>query len=380
MSSKNLLSPSYLFDEEKSVRSLSTFNSKCINNFYDGHHYVAMSPDGTQIATLNTAENYNLKFGEADLKLHAVNYNFKNVVAPSIKANWSLSISNKFTLVDETVDVLIAVSCFDDNEMKFKNSSNMFTDEDIEDNTYDDTIKASTWIISTAQRLRISSSINNMGGVVKFLDTKKDDDSTELVLINAQGITKFIIKHEKIRSIINTRGEDYINNWFNPFSSDKSIEKFHFPTSFSMKRSSDNESSNFFIRQSLVKGRFVIEYYKNKVQTVEMYNLKTNLLEHTFQKCEESATSVVGRGSPCFAISNNELLFSYCRGANNITIYLMENGLEVITKNFKERNIRILFLEFIQNDSKLLIIVEEEKYNDDTSDDEDVTNIICDYF
>src|SRR5436189_127596 len=46
----------------------------------------------------------------------------------------------------------------------------------------------------------------------------------------------------------------------------------------------------------------------------------------------------------------------------------MENGLEVTTKKFNEHNVRILFFDFVQEDSKLLIVIEEENYIDDTSE------------
>ncbi|CAB4425400.1 unnamed protein product [Rhizophagus irregularis] len=59
----------------------------------------------------------------------------------------------------------------------------------------------------------------------------------------------------------------------------------------------------------------------------------------------------MGKGSPCFAISDNESLFAYCHGANTITIYLMENGLEIITKKFNETRVRILSFYFVQDDN-----------------------------
>ncbi|PKY33692.1 hypothetical protein RhiirB3_532588, partial [Rhizophagus irregularis] len=167
---------------------------------------------------------------------------------------------------------------------------------------------------------RISSSINDMGGIIKFLDDDSSvSEKTDLALINSYGISRFSIHHDKINSMIN---ENYVQGWFGLFS-DKSVENFNLPSKLL-----NNEISSFSIQQNLVKGRFLVESYKNKRQTVEMYNLKTSLLENTFQKSEETAASISGRGYSCYAISNNESLFAYCRGANSITIYLMENGLE----------------------------------------------------
>ena len=124
-----------------------------------------------------------------------------------------------------------------------------------------------------------------------------------------------------------------------------------------------------------------MEYYKNKVQTVEMYSLEKNSLENVFQKREESYASAIKGGLSCFAISKNESLFTYCRGTDSVTIYLMENGLEITTKQFKERNVRkILFFDFVQDDSKLLLVIEEESYNENTEGSVVPVVVILDLF
>ncbi|PKY27233.1 hypothetical protein RhiirB3_390138 [Rhizophagus irregularis] len=358
---------SYLLnDEEKAeIDSICSFDSNHLISC-DDHQYIAVSSDGTQIVTLN-AETYQLKLCKFDkiTQLREINCaGFKNIDMPLEKIKWSLSISNEFTLADGTIDVLIAVSHFK-SEINYKSH---FDDEEVDDiNNYSDDMiyteksLASTWIISVAQQSRIFSSINNLGGIVKFLDNK-GDDSTEIVLINMDGIIKYLIKHEKIRGMINKKH----NDMFNFFRSNESIEYFNFPTKFinQLKKSSMNETW-FFVQRRLVKGRFVVEDYKDKIQTVEMYNLKANSLENTFQKFEKY---VMGNGPSCFAISNNETLFAYCHGANCITIYLMENGLKVTTRKFNDKNIQILFFDFIQDDSKLLIVIEKGRYNNDTEE------------
>ncbi|GBC40667.1 uncharacterized protein OCT59_029180 [Rhizophagus irregularis] len=338
--------PSHLYnDEEKAeIRSIASFESKYSNkrNVYNGHQYIAISPDGNQIVTLNTT-TYQLKLCQSDniSKLYTLNYDsFKNFDSPAVI--WSLAVSNEITLPDRTTDVLIAVSCFDDDV-----------------NNADSTIKH-TWVISSVKQARISSSINDMGGIIKFLDDESSvSEKTDLALINSYGISRFSIHHNKINSMIN---ENYVHGWFNLFS-DKSVENFNLPSKLS-----NNEISSFSIRQNLVKDRFLVESYKNKIQTVEMYNLRSSLLENTFQKSEENAASFLGSGYSCYAISKNESLFAYCRGANSITIYLMENGLEVTTKKFDETNIQILFFDFLKNDENLLIVVEKESYKEENSE------------
>ncbi|CAG8665194.1 15529_t:CDS:2 [Rhizophagus irregularis] len=348
-------------DEEKAeIITISSLNS--VKKTSDKGHYIAISPDGTQIATLNT-ETLKIKLCKSEnlTELHNVGCeSFKRIDAPS----WSLAVSDEITLANGTVYVLIAVSCFDDEFMN--NSHSNEKNVNINMHKKNDIIKhpgASTWIISFARQSRISTSINNLGGIVKFLD--KDSNSTNIVLINTDGINKFSINHEKINDIIRCRGENDVNDWYSLFFPEKSIEKFYFPAKF-LKRNYESYSS--LIQRSLIKDRLIVENYKNKIQTIEIYNLKTNLLENTLQKYEDTTTSIIGKGSPCFAISDNESLFAYCHGANTITIYLMENGLEIITKKFNEMRVRILSFYFVQDDSKLLIIIEEITYNEDTAE------------
>src|SRR5438045_9418199 len=113
----------YLFNDEETGSTVSTLNSKYSNNenSYNGHHYIAISPDGTQIVTLNT-ENYQLKLCKVDnlnnfKRSPPIGYVLENVPARSIKVNWSLSVSNKFILSNGAVVVLIAVSFFEDSDM-----------------------------------------------------------------------------------------------------------------------------------------------------------------------------------------------------------------------------------------------------------------------
>ncbi|CAG8505362.1 15595_t:CDS:1 [Funneliformis mosseae] len=313
-----------------------------------------------------------------------MNFDDRNIKIPFLKKNWSLTVSNEFILTDGTVEVLIAVSCFDHDDMKVKknkskspqppyneDSSDEEADVNVNDNDQD---KSSTFIIATARQLKIASPINNKGGIIKFLDTKNDDDTTELVLINARGITKASIIHGTIGSVNYNRKSDYSNFFY----SNKLIEIFNFPKSFyeELKRLPKNETCAYFIHRCLIKDWLVVENYKDKVLSIIAYNLKTKKLDNFFRKREKSVTSIVNIGSSSFMISKNEILFAYCYGTNNITIYLMENGLEVTTKKFTEKDVKIIFFDFVENDSKLLIIIEEESHHSDDSEPEPLLVIV----
>ncbi|CAB4418747.1 unnamed protein product [Rhizophagus irregularis] len=111
------------YDEEKIEIETSKISIK--KNSYNCHHHISISPDGTLVVSLNI-ENYQLNLYKLDRLSDSREINFydsKNIDTSLKKLNWSLSVSNEFTLSDGTVDVLIAVSCFDENDMKYKDCS-----------------------------------------------------------------------------------------------------------------------------------------------------------------------------------------------------------------------------------------------------------------
>ncbi|CAI2173467.1 14311_t:CDS:2 [Funneliformis geosporum] len=367
----------------KFIRTVGERSSVFTRNYdnYNGNQYVDISPNGNRIVTLDTTSCQLKLYKHEDLtNAHKViNYNNRNINIPFGKKSWSLSVSNEFTVADGTVETLIAVSCFGDNDMKIKKlkleTRHEFSSVEEAGLNVNNQDKSSTFIISTSQNLKIFTPIDNKGGIIKFLDNKVDDDIIEIVLLNALGITKAFIKLNTIGSVSDIKR----GRWSNLLYQDKSVEKFYFPRSFfkELKRLPENESCAYFIRQSLVKDRFVIDSYKDKVQSIETFNLKTNKLENFFQKREETVATIIGKGSPYFTISKNETLLAYCRGTNSITIFLMENGLEVTTKQFKEKDvIRITFFDFVENDSKLLIVIEEERNHNEIWETEIVPVIV----
>jgi hypothetical protein len=153
----NQTSSSSINDEEKAKSIGSVFTSDFIysteRSSYIGHQYIAISPDGIQIVTLDTETcQLNLRRSDNLTEFQTINYDdFKRVDS---RVNWSLAVSNEFTLADGAADLLIAVSCFDDDYMEYKNFS---SEEAVGGgNMHEDAKgKSITWIISAARRSRI---------------------------------------------------------------------------------------------------------------------------------------------------------------------------------------------------------------------------------
>lgn len=65
-----------------------------------------------------------------------------------------------------------------------------------------------------------------------------------------------------------------------------------------------------------------------------MYNLRTNKLEIVFHQRAESAATTFGFRNLAITISKHNSLLAYCYDTNLITIYLIENLLEILTQSF----------------------------------------------
>ncbi|GBC06321.1 hypothetical protein RclHR1_06770004 [Rhizophagus clarus] len=93
-----------------------------------------------------------------------------------------------------------------------------------------------------------------------------------------------------------------------------------------------------------------------KIKNVEIYNINTLQLVNIFYKQHKEDFLISNDNeSGIFTISTDSRLFAYSYGNNIITIYLMECGLEVISKRFDDIY-EIKSLEIIESDKKLFII------------------------
>ncbi|PKY54165.1 hypothetical protein RhiirA4_472820 [Rhizophagus irregularis] len=96
---------------------------------------------------------------------------------------------------------------------------------------------------------------------------------------------------------------------------------------------------------------------------IEIYDVNNLQLVNVFYKYHEEDCLILNDNEPgIFAISAGSRLFAYSYGDNIIALYLMESGLEVISKKI-DNIYKIKFLEFIEKDKKLFII-EEDKERD----------------
>ncbi|RHZ44909.1 hypothetical protein Glove_707g4 [Diversispora epigaea] len=368
--------------EDTSIISLTEKDSKF-------SYYIAISPDGQQIVTFNPEGSEFTLYDIKDSVKPISTFQYDDIVYDK-RCCYSLAISN--CIGNDKSERLVALSRFNAKEMlPYQNESpNHNSDENIlvalsrfcakkmkkmlyhrnESPKHDGGLMESgdevnsqsrTWITSisttttstnTEKGIEIYTSLGSIGGIIRFLDSDFKILGSQIykpviVIVNGSGIYKQTLNNDEIRSIAK-------------------VERFELPhqLSISLSRLDHGQKALELLHTCIIKNHFMVHSFKNRQQIIEMYNLITGHLEILFKRNEHSAAPNIIRGSPIFAISRNEVILAFCRGTISITLYLMENGLEITTKQLVgcgEGIYKILAIDFIDNDSKLLIVLEEQQ-------------------
>ncbi|RGB40307.1 hypothetical protein C1646_663951 [Rhizophagus diaphanus] len=210
-----------------------------------------------------------------------------------------------------------------------------------------------SWISSkgTTQLFKFSLNDSNsvtpisrirVGGVIGFLKTSKtseNSDSVTLVCTNFIGIHKINIK---------TSGNKFKEcSYLLPEILFNKLEKV-----------GDAIRNWECLSKSRYQEYLMVDVNNHQtVQNIEIYNINTLQLVNVFYKYQDSLFNK-NKKPGIFAISTDSRLLAYSYGKNTIAIYLMENGLEVVSKKF-DNIFKIKLLEFIKKDEKLFIIEED---------------------
>ncbi|CAG8684544.1 1433_t:CDS:2 [Cetraspora pellucida] len=358
-------------DADEWMSSYASLHESC-QNISSGQ--VAISPDGQRIVTFDPITSqvniYDIEDLQTSIKSFEVEEDYF-IRDNNHSINWSLAISDPiYSDINNNGinnDRLIAVSKFGPNDMIPLNKKEKYIPDhkqDIEKGKFE----GKTWIISLKSQTTIRHSIGKIGGVVRFLDNKHytlyedsttnnfNDNGITIVIVNATGLFKTILNYSDIIKVQRD------SCWYNLFHSNTRIEEFYLPKHLSsdLSRLDKSEACCNLLHSSTIKNNLFVYSYKNKHQIIEMYSLKTGDMEMIFKKRELSHARTP-KGRIIYAISQSEAFLAFCNGTNAITIYLMENGLEIITKRLLETSVmqRILSINFIENDSKLFITYEE---------------------
>ncbi|GBB84949.1 hypothetical protein RclHR1_11530001 [Rhizophagus clarus] len=295
---------------------------------------------------------------------------------------WGLDISNVQNYQDKYF-ILVAVSRIDVSD-DMKGKVNADTNSDYKKNTIKKRYERISEVpISEDVRLDFNMVIKSneikKGTAVYRLKLIKDENKSFGLKIcpvtyyysdSVSGICKFIHNTDDIDQNDNFTLKRFVVLNFNGiynFEYDFDYRSLDLNTRFDYPKSIKNELKHWHkenledcmdkLLTCLYDKYFLVEQYKNNVQTLEVYDLAEMSLKTTPKRVEKKDKHVRKFNYNTFSVSKLQICFT--RGLYSVKLYLMENGLEVVSKKFDEVE-KIYSLEFIDSDEKLLIIGEKE--------------------
>ncbi|CAJ0879355.1 8521_t:CDS:10 [Entrophospora sp. SA101] len=145
---------------------------------------------------------------------------------------------------------------------------------------------------------------------------------TTLVLFNSSGIYRIILNTKENKM-------DEVQTYQYPHNFEEDLVRYY-----------ANKPCIGRLSRCIYENYLLFDQYKDRVQTMEK---KSHLIK--------------SYGMSTYAISTNRQLLAYSRGIGKITIYLMENGLEIASKDFGEDQ-QIILTEFFNDDEQVLVLTQ----------------------
>jgi hypothetical protein len=182
-----------------------------------------------------------------------------------------------------------------------------------------------------------------LGGIVSFLkNSDRSSNIATLICMNYMKIQKLNIK-------LNEKSEEC--SYMLPRKLFKELENIK-----------DAEINWKYLLKSRYQEFLMTDTSDNEqMQYIEIYNINTSKLMNVFHRHRGEDDFLISRNNEpgIFAVSTDSRLFAYSYGDNVIVLYLMESGLEIVSKRF-DSVYKIKFLEFIEKDKKLFIIEKDK--------------------
>ncbi|CAG8621232.1 15274_t:CDS:10 [Funneliformis mosseae] len=352
--------------------------------------YISISPDGKYILIFNHAiqkfkiiefDNYeeidnailydieeNL-FKEYKSQKESMTSHYKQQNKKSFP-KWMLAISNQVEYMNQKV-IFVAISCVTELDMLVKA-------EPIElNNTLEPiAIQVDASIKNLSEIIKDKNQLNGKTVIYKMI-LSSSEQGKEKVLINVNngkinkykelnigGVVSFV--HDKSSSdkftkidcfIFNANGIHRLRFCDNHLDN---LEHFDYPRRFIIELNTLYKSVPCIsrIKNSVFGHYFHIEQYREGIQVMQLYDLRTMQIRQVFNIHEEKKY-LNQYSKPILAISKNKQIIAFSSGYGKIALFLIENGLEIISKSF-EKNTKIIACEFENND-KLMIIIKKSK-------------------
>ncbi|RIA94096.1 hypothetical protein C1645_818567, partial [Glomus cerebriforme] len=366
--------------DENQVNQVDVLTNKKVSDWH-----ISISPDGENFLTFNhktlefkviTGKNKNLN------KIHNTkSYKVDDVFKTEDSTDnnfpkWMVAISNYTT----SKNVLVAISRVTKSDMtspgKRKKKMNRCSTISIYDNKMKFDIEESDELkmikVDNGENENMDRNIKTENGVTVIYQVDLNRNSiSKITELSVGGIVVFV--HKSIETIENEITPDKMikktycfifnvygiyRNTFTHDLIDKGMKHFFYPKRFQTELETlyKNKSCITRLDNSVFDHYFFIEQYKEGIKVLQLYNLKTMKMEQIFNMHDDKPIKKFG--NPIFARSNNERIIAFSFGFGKISLFLKENGLKIASKYF-EKDVKILFCEFINDDETLIMIIQK---------------------
>uniref|UniRef100_U9TTN0 Uncharacterized protein n=1 Tax=Rhizophagus irregularis (strain DAOM 181602 / DAOM 197198 / MUCL 43194) TaxID=747089 RepID=U9TTN0_RHIID len=313
--------------------------------------YVAISPDGSIVANFNpysssisitkvvtsetmTNEAVTIEMSSGIEKHNKTEIGFdKRIFKDKNSLNiirWSLAVSD---VIDNDIDV---------KQCRLSSTSS------------EGMIKLFMFSFNNNDDTEDISPINYFSGIVNFLKHSKNSlkNSATLICTDYMKIQKIKIKLFPKRIHCGLHKNVSVSNDGTYLLPENLFKKLEYVK--------DEKCIWEYLLKSMYQEFLISVTYNQQKINIEIYDINNLQLVNVFYShCNKECLISNDNKPGIFAISMDSRLFAYSYGDNIITIYLMESGLEVVTKRFNDI-CEIKFLEFIEDDKKLLIIEQSD--------------------
>uniref|UniRef100_U9UBP8 Uncharacterized protein n=1 Tax=Rhizophagus irregularis (strain DAOM 181602 / DAOM 197198 / MUCL 43194) TaxID=747089 RepID=U9UBP8_RHIID len=329
----------------------------------ESNWHISISPDGENVLMFNHDELEFKIIPEKNINdsYEKKSYDVKSVFKKESKNNypkWIIAISNSITNTLNEKEVLVAISRVTKSDttspgkknlnenLTMITSVNQFEEKvprPVEIVTTDTTADEGNTVIykvklnQNSKPERICSDLP--GGIVIFVDN--DKNSIYCFVFNVKGICRKKFTHDL---------------------SDKEVNQFNYPKRLQDELKSLYKKKSCIARlfNSIFDHCFFIEQYKEGIQCLQLYDLKTMEMKQFFDLHEGKLRKF---GIPIFAKSNNEKIIAFSFGFGKLFLFLVENGLEIASEDFG-KGVKILFCDFINNDHTVIVIIQKPGCDD----------------
>ncbi|PKC01403.1 hypothetical protein RhiirA5_504635 [Rhizophagus irregularis] len=347
------------------MKSLEEKNSKW---------HISISSDGKYFLTINhETHEFNI-YDKINSDKPINSYNFKedfknNQELQSTEyaiPKWMLAISN---CIDQKF-VFVAISCVTKFDMLTEKSEKIET-ENLnnllkEDNLLNSAESFAIGIGDTNKDQEKQGQKNNISkksGITIIYKVTLNDGKVHRnpIHYNTSGVVTFIHKESTSNKILNCFifNANGIYKFTCENNSKDDLKHFNYPRRFMIELNTlyKTKPCTSQLINCVFDHYFYTVQYKEGIQVMQLYDLKTMQIQQNFNMHEEYSNIY---GKPILAISKNRQMIAFSSGYRKLTLYLIENGLEIASNDFG-KNVKIIDCQFENSDSLMIIIKKSQK-------------------